>query len=186
MEVFNNGSVIQIPTGLWGGSVSSQKDEVALISAAVQKLRDQKMGPDNAINVGRMLIVSRAAVSRALDDAVQNQFNRSPDERLATFIKRYGNFLAMAMTISNRETDLLILYVFMVHGQLVHGQRVPTINLRVQVVLRSDSKTKKSYEKTFGAPPELLNVGNMGFPAVIIDLNAELLLDGAVFADVAA
>ena len=177
MEVFNNGSVIQIPKRLWGGSVSSQKDEVALISAAVQKLRDQKMGPDNAIEVGSMLSVSRAAVSRALDDAVQNQFNRSPDERLATFIKRYGNFLAMAMTISNRETDRLILYVFM-----VHGQRVPTINLRVGVVLRSDSKTKKSYEKTFGAPPELL----MGVPAVIIDLNAELLLDGAVFADVAA
>ena len=123
MEVFNNGSVIQIPKYLFCGDSAllllRQEREVALISAAVQRLRDQKMGPDNAIEVSSMLSVSRAAVSRALDDAVQNQFNRSPDERLATFIKRYGNFVAMATTTiggvrccgSNRETDRLFLYV---------------------------------------------------------------------------
>ena len=192
----NETAQIQIPRVIWAGSEELQKETVATVSTAVQLLRDQKRGPDNTILLDRYVLVSRAALACALDDAVQKQFNRSTDERLATFIKRYGNFLAMAMTIggvrccgSNRETDRLFLYVFMVRGELDWDcagdpMKFPytSINLRVGVILRSGSKTKTSYEKTFGAPLELL----MGFPAVIIDLNAELLLDGAVFADVAA
>ena len=115
----NDTAQIQIPRVIWAGSEELQKETVATVSTAVQLLRDQKRGPDNTILLDRYVLVSRAALACALDDAVQNQFNRSPDERLATFIKRYGNFVAMATTTiggvrccgSNRETDRLFLYV---------------------------------------------------------------------------
>ena len=183
----NETAQIQIPRVSWAGSEELQKETVATVSTAVQLLRDQKRGPDNTILLDRYVLVSRAALACALDDAVQKQYNRAPTQQLATFINRYGNFMAIGETIENRDTDVVVLKTMMVHGQLDFESGIPmsvpfsAINLRGCITLRKNSS--KAYEKTLGySPMEMFD-----YPFTpLMDLNAELLLNSAVPTSVAA
>jgi len=125
--------------------------------------------------------VSRAALTHALDDAVEKEYDRAPDETTATFIKRYGHFLETGRprsgTAPSRDSDVVLLMVTHAHAQLNYAWvgdpttvAYTAINLRVWVPLRKTSTN--AYEKTFGAPPML--VGPV--PAIgVIDLNYALL-----------